>query len=492
MDADRLLAIDQGTTSTRAIAYDLNLRPVAAASVPLATTHPRPGWVEQDPEAILQSVVDSVARVLTDVGGPDRVAAAGLANQGETVVAWDAETGHALSPAIVWQCRRSLPIVERLRAAGLGTAIRTRSGLPLDPYYSAGKLAWLLEENEAVPAAADGGTLRLGTIDAWLTARLGSGPLTDPSTASRTQLFGLADRAWDPRLLEWFGVPAEALPRVGASAGQLDVLRHQSWSGTLPLAALACDQQAALAGHGAFQPGSMKATYGTGVFTLANAGVAPVAISPDVETSIAWLLPDGSAPLVVQTGFLTAGAFIDWLRDDLGLIESPADLAALAWTVPDAGSVRVLPTLSGLTGPWWRPDARASVTGLTAATGRGHLARAVLDGIANGVADGIDAIAALMPARPPRLRVDGGLTGNDYLMQRQADLLGMEIGIASVEESTALGIAGLAGIGVGLVSIESIAAANPIRRLVEPALGDADRRAERSAWRRFVTAAVAE
>jgi glycerol kinase len=489
--ADLLLAIDQGTTSTRAIAFDLGLRPVAAASVPVATIHPRPGWVEADPDAILQSVVDSVAVVLAEVGGPGRIAAAGLANQGETVIAWDAEGGGALSPAVVWQCRRSLPVVERMRAAGLEPQIRARTGLPLDPYYSAGKMTWLLEEVPSVADAAARSTLRMGTVDAWITARLGGPPRTDPSTASRTQLFDLASRRWDPDLLSWFGVPVDVLPAIGASAGDLGKLSHERWSGSLPLAALACDQQAALAGHGAFEPGSMKATYGTGVFALANLGQrSSGAVSADVETSFAWSLPDGSAPLVAQAGFLTAGAFIDWLRDDLGLVSSPVELAKLASGASASATVRVLPALSGLTGPWWRPDAHAVVAGLTAATGRGELARAVLDGIANGVADAVDAIEALLPSRPACLRVDGGLTSNDYLMQRQADVLGIDIGIASVEESTALGIAALAGIGVGAVSREAVAAANPIRTVISPALGEAARQDERRSWRRFVSVAI--
>lgn len=490
MTRDLLLAIDQGTTSTRAIAFDRRLRPVASAAVALDTVHPRPGWVEQDPEAILDSVVESVSRVLAEVGGPERVAAAGLDNQGETVVAWDAEDGRSLAPAIVWQCRRSLPIVERLAAAGLGPSIRARTGLPLDPYFSAGKLAWLLEHGDAVRAARRRGTLRLGTVDAWLTARLDGDARTDPSTASRTQLLSLRTLDWDVELLGWFGIDRPTLPRIVPTAGDLGELAHPRWRGPIPVRAMACDQQAALAGHGAFLPGAVKATYGTGVFALANAGVLRDP-PPDVETSIAWLLPDGTSASVLQGGLFTAGAFIDWLRDDLGMIADPAQTGMLAASVPDAGGVRVLPALAGLGAPWWRPEARAVVAGLTAAAGRSHVVRAALDGIAHGVADLLEAMLPALPRPAHQLRVDGGLTANEFLMQRQADLLGLPVGVAEAEESTALGIAGLAGIGHGLLSPGDIAAANPIRSVFEPRLPAAERAAERQSWRRFVAAAAA-
>ena len=490
-----LLAIDQGTTSTRAIAFDRSLRPVAAATVPLDTRHPAPGWVEQDPEAIVESVVVSVGRVLDEIGGPGRIFAAGLDNQGETVVAWDAEDGRALGPAIGWQCRRSLPIVERLRAAGLEGTIRERSGLPLDPYYSAGKLAWLLEHNDAVRAASARSTLRFGTVDAWLTGRLDSGDArTDTSTASRTQLMSLDALAWDGDLLGWFGVAAATLPRIVATAGDLGQLAHPRWRGALALRAMACDQQAALAGHGAFAHGAIKATYGTGVFVLANAGRRAATV--DLETSIAWTLPGGSTPSdattsVLQGGVFAAGALIDWLRDGLGLIDAAAATDDMAWSVDDEAGVMVLPALVGLGAPWWRPDARGVIAGLTAATGRAHIVRAALDGIAQRVADIVEAMTAVLPEPPLRLRVDGGMTANAYLMQRQADLLGIPVDVATVEESTALGIAGLAGIGAGILEIAALGSANPVTVSYWPGLDGSIRREQREAWGRFVAAASA-
>jgi glycerol kinase len=472
------------------------LRPVAVASVALATAHPAPGWVEQDPEAIVESVVVSVARVLEEVGGTDRILAAGLDNQGETVIAWDADEGRALGPAIGWQCRRSLPIVERLRAAGLEGAIRERSGLPLDPYYSAGKVSWLLEHNEEVRAAATHGRLRFGTVDAWLTARLDGGDArTDTSTASRTQLMGLGTLTWDRDLLDWFGIAAATLPRVVATAGDLGQLAHPTWRGALPLRAMACDQQAALAGHGAFAPGAIKATYGTGVFVLANAGGRREA-TVGVETSIAWTLSGGptasdTTESVLQGGVFAAGALVDWLRDGLGLIQDAAATQAMAWSVPDTAGVTVLPALAGLGAPWWRPEARAVVAGLTAAATRAHVVRAALDGIAQRVADVVETMSAVLPDTPLRLRVDGGMTSNSYLMQRQADLLGLPVDVAAVEESTALGIAGLAGVGAGILELGALSSANPVKATYKPGLDSAARRDQREAWGRFVAAASA-
>lgn len=489
MRADLTLAIDQGTTSTRAIAFDRTLRPVAMAAVPLETTHPAPGWVEQDPGSIVESVVECVSRVLDEVGGARRIAAAGLDNQGETVVAWDAEDGMALSPAIVWQCRRSLPVVERLRLAGLEPAILARSGLPLNPYYSAGKFTWLMEHSEPVRSAAARGTLRLGTIDAWLTARLDRGDArTDVSTASRTQLLGLRSLAWDAELLGWFGIDPRTLPRVVSTAGDLGQLAHPRWRGEIELHAMACDQQAALAGHGAFAPGATKATYGTGVFVLANAGELREVTSA-LETSIGWTLPDGTTTAVLQGGVFTAGALVDWLRDVLGIIEDPASTDSIALSVPDAGGVRVLPALAGLGAPWWKPTACAVVAGLTGAASGAHIVRATLDGIAHRVADVFETMASALPDHPKRLRVDGGLSANRYLMQRQADLLGLPVEVARMEESTALGIAGLAAFGAGFLDLDAIGAANPARTTFNPILDHRARHADRDSWRQFVTQA---
>jgi glycerol kinase len=488
VSAELVLGIDQGTTSTRAVAFDTDLRPVAQASRLLETRHPQPGWVELEPRAIRDSVIEVVEEVLRAVGGASTVEAAGLANQGETVVAWDATTLEPLGPAVVWQCHRSAPIVERLRDAGLEPAIRDLTGLPLDPYFSAGKLRWLLEHDRVIADAAAAGRLRFGTVDAWITASLGDrGPagLTDPSTASRTQLYGLASGRWEPELLEWFGVDAATLPVIVDTVADAGTLHHPSWDGPVRLTALACDQQAALAGHGAFRRGRVKATYGTGVFVLANAG-DDASGRARLETSVAWSLPDGRRDLVLQGGEYAAGALLDWLRDDLRLIDDVALTGAMASSVEDTAGVVVLPALAGLGAPWYRPDARAAIAGLTAAATQAHVVRATLDAIAHRVVDIVDAMASVIGEPVSELRVDGGLTRNAFLMQRQADLLGVPVAVASVEETTAFGVAALASVGAGRRDLAAIEACNPPRATYVPAIDGARRVSERAAWRHTV------
>ena len=484
MTSDLIVAVDQGSGSTRAIAFDLRLRPVTSASRPVRTHHPHPSWVEQDAAEILASVVDSVAEVLGSIER-DRVVAVGIDNQGETVVAWDCETGRALAPAISWQCSRSLPIVERLRRAGHEADIRRRSGLPLDPYFSASKMTWLLEEVPAVRHAREAGTLRLGTVDAWLTANLAGEALTDPSTASRTQLFDLDALAWSPQLAGLFEVPIDTLPRVIDTAGPLASLTHAAWGATeLPLMALACDQQAALAGHGAFEAGAMKATYGSGVFVLATRGRRRPKPDERLLSTVAWRLPDGTT-YAVDGGVFSAGTLLEWLTQ-LNILEDASQSEALARSVPDSGGLQLLPALNGLGAPWWRASARGVIAGLSLGTQRGHVVRAALDGIAQRTADVVEVMALDAAAVPPALRVDGGLSANGYLVERQADLLGMPVDVASATESTALGIAGLAGIGAGRIGPDVIRAANPVARRVQPRLASVERAGERAAWRSFV------
>ena len=487
------LAVDQGTTSTRAIAFSSGLEPLVTASRPLEVAHPRPGWSEEDPEGILKSVVDSVAEVVDACGGVARFAAVGLANQGETVVAWDERTGEALAPAVLWECRRSGAVVERLRAAGHEREIRERTGLPLDPYYSAGKMTWLLENEPAVRRAGQAATLRFGTIDAWLTARLGGGARTDPSTASRTQLFDLARQDWSDELLGLFGVPRATLPRLGHTAGSLGELRHERWGGAMALTALACDQQAALAGHGGFAAGALKATYGTGVFVVANAGTS-LRLVDGVETSVAWSLPDEAPVFVLQGGVLAAGSLLGWLREGLGLFGDVKETEAMALSVADTAGVTVLPSLGGVGAPWWLPRAGGVVAGLSGAADRRHIVRAALDGIAQRVSDVVEAMAGGLERQPDLLRVDGGLTANGYLMQRQADLLGIPVVVAAGAEATSLGVAALAAYGAGAVSRDKLAssgwpAGTETGAVFKPRSDASTRQAERQSWRRFVEGA---
>ena len=490
MTSDLVLAIDQGTGSTRAIAYDGTWTPVAHATHALETTHPRAGWSEQDPAAILASVVDVVGAVVREVGGPERIAAVGLDNQGETVVAWDRATGEPLAPAVLWHCRRSQAIVDRVAAAGHARAIRDRTGLPLDPYFSAGKVRWLLENVEAVAAAERTGRLAVGTVDAWLTARLGDGPRTDPSTASRTQLFDLRSLGWDDDLARWWDVPIDSLPAVGPTVGDLGRLTIRG-AGSLPLRAMACDQQAALAGQGGHHAGTTKATFGTGVFVLANAGPEVPQPVEGILTTIAWTDAAGRPTYALDGGVFSAGALLSWLSDDLGIFETAADLDALASQVGDAGGVRILPALGGVGAPWWQPRARGVIAGLTGATRRGHLARAALDAIAQRTADVVQAMRPGLAAVPPAIRVDGGVTASSLLVRRLADLLGTPVDVAAASESTALGVGLLAAIGADRLDAAGAAAVAATARRVEPRLRDPVRLAERRAWRAFVPRAVA-
>lgn len=490
MTRSAVVAIDQGTSSTRAIAFDPAWRVIATAARPLTVRHPRPGWAEQDPAAILASVVEVVAEVLATLGTSTRIDAVGLANQGETVVAWDGRTGCPLAPAVLWQCRRSEGIVDGLRAAGLEPAIRDRTGLPLDSYFSAGKMRWLLDHVPAVREAAAAGTLRLGTVDAWITSSLGDRARTDPSTASRTQLFGSSSLAWEDDLLAWFGVPRAALPEVGPSAGDLGTLHHPSWDRPLPLRSSLCDQQAALAGHGCTAPGSIKATYGTGVFVLANAGPTPPPPVEGILGTVAWTIGAGATAYALDGGVFSGGSLLTWLRAELGIGTQPGGIGALAASITDSAGVRVLPALSGLGAPWWDPHARAVIAGLSGGATTAHIARAALDGIAQRVVDVVDAMLPALPRLPGSIRVDGGISAEAFLMQRQADLLGIPLEVAHQAETTALGVAWMAAQAAGLDRGWDIGDRG-VARHVEPAIGDDERRRTRDEWRAFVHGAAA-
>jgi glycerol kinase len=477
-----LLGIDEGTSAVKAVLYDRDLRPLAEARREKPLRHPRPDWVEQDPEAVLNAVVEAVAELLDGVS--DRVAACGLDHQGESVLAWDAESGRPLTPVITWQDKRSQEVLGRLDRAGQGEEVRRRSGLPLDPYFSAGKLAWLLERDASVERALANGTLRMGTVDSFLCDRLGAGFSTDPSTASRTQL-GAPE--WDSRLLEIFGVPREVLPTISDTAGDLGVLRHESWSKELPLRARCVDQQAALAGAGCVESGRVKATYGTGVFVLAHAGAERPAPEGGLLPTVAWRV-DGRLEWALDGGVFTAGALMEWLSRDLGLADHPAALAAAAADVPDTGGVKILPALAGVGAPWWKPGARAVIAGLTAGVRREHIARAALEGIAWRVADVIKAVRETVEVR--LLRVDGGLTRDPTLLQLQADAAGVTVQRGAID-ATAAGAAALAAVGAGLWdSTREIAERIPTGERVEPQRDSAWRAAAHAQWRGFVERAA--
>ena len=478
-----LLGIDEGTTGVKAALFDEQLRPVREARRDKTNRHPQPGWVEQDGEEVLTAVVEAVAELLANA--PDEVVACGLDHQGESVLAWDAETGTPLSPIVVWQDKRSQEVLDRLSEHE--PEIQELSGLPFDPYFSAAKLAWLLEYEDAVQKARDAGTLRMGTVDSFLCDRLGAGFATDASTASRTQLHALGRPGFDARLGELFGVPLDVLPEVRDTVGQLGVLRHESWPVELPLCGQVVDQQAALAGAGCVVPGRVKATYGTGVFVLGHTGDEVPHPAGGLLPTVAWRI-DGRTEYAVDGGVFAAGAMLEWMCRELGMAERPAELAKLAREPADSAGARVLPALAGIGAPWWRPEARAVIAGLHGGTTRAHVARAALEGIAWRVADVVAAMREGVDVRS--LRVDGGLTNEPLLLQMQADAIGVPVEAAGAD-ATVLGAAVLAAVGSGTIgSLAEAADLLPVDRTVEPQRDDAWRKAEHERWRAFVLGAA--
>jgi glycerol kinase len=478
-----LLGIDEGTSAVKAVLFDEQLRPVREARRAKQMLHPQPGWVEQDGEDVLRAVVEAVAEVLHDA--PGEIVACGLDHQGESVIAWDGTTGRPLTNVITWQDKRSQTVLDRLE--GQADAITARSGLPLDPYFSAGKLAWLLENDERVRSARASGALRMGTVDAFLCERLGAGFSTDPATASRTQLYVAGDDDWDDELCRCFGVPRDVLPAIRDSAGALGELRHEQWPVVLPLRATTVDQQAALAGAGCVEPGRVKATYGTGVFVLAYAGDRVPRGAGGLLPTVAWRI-DGRTEYALDGGVFAAGAMLEWMCEALGVAETPAELSALARSVEHAAGARVLPALAGLGAPWWQPDARAVLAGLHGGVTRAHVARAALEGIAWRVADIVEVVRDTVGVE--ELRVDGGLTNEPLMLQLQADAIGAPV-VAGGADATALGAALLAGVGAGVFGSPGEAAELlAFDRRVEPRVDEDRRGAEHGAWREFVRSAA--
>jgi glycerol kinase len=481
---DRLiLGVDEGTTAVKAALFDEQLRPVREARRDKRMRHPQPGWDEQDGEEVLAAVVEAVAELLQDP--PGEVVACGLDHQGESVLAWDAETGKPLSPIVVWSDKRSQEVLDRL--ADSEAEVRARSGLPFDPYFSAAKLAWLLERDDGVARARDAGTLRMGTVDSFLCDRLGAGFATDASTASRTQLHALGTPGFDPWLCERFGVPFEVLPEVRATVGELGTLRHDSWPIDLPLRGQVVDQQAALAGAGCVVPGRVKATYGTGVFILAHVGDEVPRPAGGLLPTVAWRIGERTE-YAIDGGVFAAGAMLEWLCRELGLASDPPALSALARGAQDAAGARVLPALSGIGAPWWRPEARAVLGGLHGGTTAANVARAALEGIAWRVADVVAAVRETVDV--DSLRVDGGLTNEPLMLELQADAIGAPVE-AGGADATVAGAAALAAVGAGVLgSLAEAAELLPVDRRVQPRRDGAWRTAEHERWRAFVAAAA--
>jgi glycerol kinase len=481
---DRLiLGVDEGTTAVKAALFDEQLRPVREARRDKRMRHPQRGWDEQDGEEVLTAVVDAVAELLRDA--PGEVVACGLDHQGESVLAWDAESGKPLSPIVVWSDKRSQEVLDRL--VDSEEEVRKRSGLPFDPYFSAAKLAWLLERDDGVARARDAGTLRMGTVDSFLCDRLGAGFATDASTASRTQLHALGTPGFDPWLCARFGVPFEVLPEVRATAGELGTLRHDSWPVELALCGQVVDQQAALAGAGCVVPGRVKATYGTGVFILAHVGDEVPRPAGGLLPTVAWRIGERTE-YAIDGGVFAAGAMLDWLCRELGLAADPPALSALAREAEDAAGTRVLPALSGIGAPWWRPEARAVLAGVHGGTSAANVARAALEGIAWRVADVVAAVRDTVAV--DTLRVDGGLTNEPLMLELQADAIGAPVE-AGGADATVAGAAALAAVGAGVIgSLAEAAELLPIDRTVQPRRDAAWREAEHARWRAFVAAAA--
>jgi glycerol kinase len=484
-----ILALDQGTTSSRAILFDRAGLPISVAQQELRQIFPQPGWVEHDPEELFASQRDVAARALAQAGlcAAD-VAAIGITNQRETTVLWDRATGRALANAIVWQDRRTASRCDALRQAGHGAGFRDRTGLVLDAYFSGTKLAWLLDEVPGARRRAERGELAFGTVDSWLAWRLtgGEAHVTDASNASRTLLFNIHDLDWDDELLALLDIPRSLLPRVALAGEVVGSTRCEGLPGGIPIAGLAGDQQAALFGQACHRPGLAKNTYGTGCFLLMNTGERPSASRNRLLTTVAWRRPEG-AHYALEGSVFVGGAAVQWLRDGLGIIEKAEDVGPLAASVPDSGGVYFVPALAGLGSPYWDPHARGTIVGLTRGSSRAHLARATLEAIAFQSAELLAAMAADSGIALAELRVDGGATANDLLMQIQADFLGVPVVRPRVTETTALGAAYHAGLAVGFwEDEEEIAALWSRERVFEPRMPAAEAEARLAQWRRAV------
>jgi glycerol kinase len=447
-----VLALDQGTTSSRAILFDAQARVVAQASEPLPIAYPRPGWVEQDPADIWGTQRRTMVAALAQAGvGAGALAAIGITNQRETTLVWNRRTGAPIGNAIVWQDRRTAALCDQLKAEGLEAHVREHTGLVIDPYFSATKLHWILTERPEARRLAGQGHLAFGTVDAWLIWQLTGGRThaTDATNASRTMLYDIFAHRWDDALLERLGIPHSVLPRVVDSAGVVAQTDPAVCGAAVPIAGVAGDQHAALFGQACFQPGMAKNTYGTGCFMLINTGEQAIASRHGLLTTIAWQR-DGRASYALEGAVFVAGAAVQWLRDGLGLFAAAAETQAMAEAVADTGGVYLVPAFVGLGAPHWDPYARGTIVGLTRDTNRNHMARAALESIAYQSRDVLHCMEQDAGLTLQTLRVDGGAAANDFLCQFQADILGREVSRPRLVETTALGAAFLAGLTAGV------------------------------------------
>ena len=487
-----ILALDQGTTSSRSLVFDHAGHIVALAQKEFTQHYPQPGWVEHDPEEILATQLATARDAVAQAGlTMADIAGIGITNQRETAVVWDRATGKAIHNAIVWQDRRTADYCDGLRREGHTEDIRQRTGLEIDAYFSGTKVRWILDHVDGARSRAERGELAFGTIDSWLIWHLTGGTVhaTDPSNASRTLLFNLHDLAWDPAMLDLLGVPAAMLPEVRPSSGDFGTATALSPDAP-PIAGVAGDQQSALFGQQCTRPGMVKNTYGTGCFMLMNTGTKAVMSRHRLLTTVAWQI-GGETHYALEGSIFMGGATVQWLRDELNMIGDSAEIEALAAGVPDSDGVVLVPAFAGLGTPHWNGHARGTLFGLTRGSGKAHLARAALDAIAHQTVDVVRAMEADAGVAIPELRVDGGATVNNLLMQTQSDLLNISVVRPEITETTALGAAYLAGLGVGFWSntadIQSQWAAE---RTFSPQLDDAERKTADHRWQRAIRATL--
>lgn len=447
-----IVSLDQGTTSSRAVVFDQSGNLIAQHGIEFPQIYPKPGWVEHRPQDILESQISALKLAVEKAGiNVNDIAAIGITNQRETTLLWDRATGKPLCNAIVWQCRRTAPLVERLKSDGLGNMLRDRTGLIPDAYFSGTKLQWMLDSIPESRERAANGELCFGTIDSFLAWNLTSdhAHVTDATNAARTMLYNIYEQRWDDKLLQAMNIPAQLLPEVVDSSKVIGYLDKRILGREIPIAALAGDQHAALFGQGCFAPGMCKNTYGTGCFVLMNTGKNPVRSQNNLITTIGWRI-DGQPRYALEGSVFVGGAVVQWLRDEMKLVAKASETEAVAQEVPDNGNVYFVPAFTGLGAPHWDMYSRGTIVGLTRGTGRAHIVRAALEAIAYQSADVIRAMAADSSMKSTMLLVDGGASANNFLMQFQADILGVRVLRPKVIETTAMGAAMLAGRAVGI------------------------------------------
>ncbi|MBQ6348978.1 MAG: glycerol kinase GlpK [Clostridia bacterium] len=483
-----IVALDQGTTSSRAVVFDGQGRMVASHNIEFAQIYPHPGWVEHRPQDILDSQITSL-KLAVDKAGIEvsDIEAVGITNQRETTLLWDRRTGEPLCNAIVWQCRRTAPLVERLKQDGLGNLLRDRTGLVPDAYFSCTKLQWMLDGIDGARERAARGELCFGTVDSFLAWHLTGGRVhvTDATNASRTMLYDIHNQRWDDDLLRAMDIPAPLLPEVVDSATVVGMLDSRILGREIPLAAMAGDQHAALFGQGCFEPGMCKNTYGTGCFVLMNTGEAPVRSTHNLITTVAWRV-DGKPMYALEGSVFVGGAVVQWLRDELGLVKTAAETEALAQEVADNGGVYFVPAFTGLGAPHWDMYSRGTLVGLTRGANRAHIVRAALESIAYQSADVIEAMESDAGIKTVALRVDGGASANSFLMQFQADLMNADVIRPQVIETTAMGAAMLAGRAVGLWTDGDLRNLQSVDREFIPAMDDRQRAMLLRHWHKAV------